>query len=143
MAYSRHDATPPCRVIELTADGTDYRCLGESGELDFEHGWPLLQAFLAQAEGPLTRRQIYRNWTDCVVQPAKMTLWKWLDRAVREGLVLCQGMGTRREPYSYHLPGMELQWQAQFLESFNKRLSREGLAGPEAGQFPPEQQGMR
>jgi hypothetical protein len=51
-AYSRHEATPPRWVIELAPDGTDYRALGASAEPDFEHGWPLLQCFLKNAEGP-------------------------------------------------------------------------------------------
>jgi hypothetical protein len=33
-SFSRHSATPPCLVIDWTADGTDYRALGTSAELD-------------------------------------------------------------------------------------------------------------
>ena len=35
-AYSRYAETPPTWAMEWTADGTDYRVLGTSGEPDFE-----------------------------------------------------------------------------------------------------------
>jgi hypothetical protein len=40
------------------------------------------------------------------VAPAAMTLWKWLGRSIREGRVLQEGAGTRKDPYRYALPGM-------------------------------------
>ncbi len=124
-AYSRYSATPPTWVIEWTADGTDYRGLGPSAEPDFEHGWPVLQALLAEAEGPMTRKDIFRSWPGSAVAPARLTLWKWLTRAVREGLVEQTGSGTRREPYRYVLPGMVEKWQAQFIADFTRRLERD------------------
>jgi hypothetical protein len=120
-AYSRYAATPPSWVIEWSADGTDYRGLGPSAEPDFEHGWPVLLALLGEAEGPMFRRDIFRA---SPAAPARLTLWKWLSRAVRQGQVLQHGGGTRREPYRYSLPGMAEKWQAQFLADFNRRLER-------------------
>jgi hypothetical protein len=105
-SFSRHAATPPSLVIEWTADGTDYRGLGPSAEPAYEHGWPVMHAILDQSEGPLTRRAILHRWPESAVAPAKLTLWKWLGRAVREGRVLQAGRGTRREPFRYQLPGM-------------------------------------
>jgi hypothetical protein len=121
-SFSRHAATPPSLFIEWTADGTDYRSLGTSAEPNYEHGWPVLQAVLDQAEGPLTRREILRRWPDSAPAPAKLTLWKWLGRAVDEGHVLRDGRGTRREPYRYFRPGMLDKWQAEFREKFLRRL---------------------
>src|SRR3954454_1106410 len=113
-AYSRYAATPPNWVIEWTADGTDYLSMGTSGEPDYANGWPVLRAPLESAEGPLTRRALFRAWPD-EAAPAKLTLWKWLGRAVREGNVLQDGRGSRKEPYRYSLPGMAEKWQAKFL----------------------------
>jgi hypothetical protein len=121
-AYSRHDATPANWVIEWTADGTDYVGLGPSAEPDFERGWPLLQGILAGAERALTRREIHRRWPDPGAVPARQTLWRWLDRVVKEGRVLQDGPGSRTEPYRYRLPGMVEKWQANFMESFLKQL---------------------
>jgi hypothetical protein len=123
-SFSRHAATPPCLVIEWTADGTDYRRLGTSAELDYEHAWPHLHAILEQSEGPLTRRAILRRWPDSAVPPAKLTLWKWLGRAVQEGRVLQEGRGTRREPFRYQLPEMVEKWQQRFMASFLERLEK-------------------
>src|SRR5262249_4592201 len=117
-SFSRHAATPPSLVIEWTLDGTDYRSLGTSAELDYEHGWPLLHALLDQSEGPLTRRAILRRWPESVAPPSKVTLWKWLGRAVQEGRVLQDGGGTRRDPFKYRLPGMVEKWHQKFLASF-------------------------
>jgi hypothetical protein len=129
-AFSRHAATPPSLVIAWTADGTDYVQMDESAELDFEHGWPVLQGILAQAERSLTRRAILRRWPETPVAPAKVTLWKWLRRAVQEGRVLQNGRGTRKDPFLYALPGMVEKWQADFLASFLKEP--EGNTGREA-----------
>jgi hypothetical protein len=121
-AYSRYAATPPSWVIEWTADGTDYVGLGPSAEPDLAHGWPVLQALLADAEGPMTRGDIFRAWPDSAAAPARKTLWKWLGRVVREGHVLQQGRGSRKEPYRYSLPGMTEKWQAQILADLTRDL---------------------
>jgi hypothetical protein len=63
-SFSRHAATPPCLLIEWTADGSDSRSLGTSAELDYEHGWTVVQAILEQSEGLLTRRAIRCRWPD-------------------------------------------------------------------------------
>jgi hypothetical protein len=124
-AYSRFAATPPTWAIEWTADGTDYRGLGPSAEPDYAHGWPVLQALLASAEGPLTRQALLRAWPDPAAPPAKLTLWKWLNQAVREGRVLQHGSGTRNEPFEYFLPGMVEKWHARFLADFTRGLERD------------------
>jgi AAA domain len=131
-AYSRHAATPARLVLAWTADGTDYVSLGGAAELDFEHGWPVLQGILEQAEAPLTRRTILGRWPDLAAAPAKATVWKWLDRAVKEGRVLQEGRGTRAEPFLYQLPGMVEKWHQEFLATFMKRLESDP-----AGSAPP------
>ncbi len=130
-AYSRYAATPPEWVIEWSADGTDYRGLGPSGEPDFAAGWEVLREVLANAEGLLTRRDIFRAWPASAAAPAKMTLRKWLSRAVKERRVLQHGSGTRRDPYKYHLPGMVEKWQAAFVAEFLRNSERDaGREGP-------------
>jgi hypothetical protein len=137
-SFSRHCATPPSLVIEWTADGTDYRGLGTSPEPTYAQGWPLLLAILEQSEGPLTRRVILSRWPESVLAPAKLTLWKWLRRAVEEGRVLQSGRGTRRDPFRYELPGMVEKWQERFLESFTKQLEQYGKSqGPDGIEAPP------
>jgi hypothetical protein len=129
LAYSRHDATPPSWVIELGADGTDYLSLGPSAEPNFERGWPLLKVILDQADGPLTHIDILRSWPDQGAAPAKLTQWKWLERAVKEGWIQRQGLGTKKEPFLYQLPGMVAKWQANAVAALMRRL--EGTNMPE------------
>jgi hypothetical protein len=129
-AFSRHAATPANLIVEWSADGTDYLSLGTSAELDFDHGWPVLQGILEQADGPLMRRAILRDWPESCVRPAKLTLWKWLGRAVRERRVEQNGRGTRKDPFRYALPGMREKWQQKFLDSFLNSLDDPRPAKP-------------
>jgi hypothetical protein len=130
-AYSRYAATPPEWVIEWSADGSDYLGLGPSAEPDFEHSWPVLRKLLAGAEGLMTRRAIFRAWPSSAAVPARKTLWKWLSRVVKEGQVLQHGMGTRKDPYRYSLPGMVEKWHADFVAEFMRDLERdEERTGP-------------
>jgi hypothetical protein len=124
-SFSRHAATPPSWVIEWLPDGSDYRSLGTSAELDYEHGWPLLQAILEASEGPLTRRLILERWPEAAPAPARLTLWRWLRRAVAEHRVLQDGRGTRADPFLFQLPGMALTWHQRWLTSFMQRLEQE------------------
>ena len=70
-----------------------------------------------------------RAWPASAAAPARLTLWKWLGRAVREGHVLQQGCGSRKEPYRYLLPGMVEKWQANFTADFIRRLERDAERG--------------
>jgi hypothetical protein len=39
------------------------------------------------------------------------TLWRWLERAVVEGLLCKRGTGRKGEPNRYWIPGQEEEWQ--------------------------------
>jgi hypothetical protein len=121
-SWSRFDATPPTWVIEWTADGNDYLGLGPSAEPEFERGWPVLQALLDKAEKPLTQRAIARAWPEETPAPSKITMWRWLGRAVKEYGVLREGRGTRREPHRYSVPGTLEKVQANLVAELNRRL---------------------
>jgi hypothetical protein len=81
-----------------------------------------LQSLLESAEKPLTRRDIFRAWPDSAAAPSKMTLWKWLSECVKDGKVLQHGHGNRKEPYTYHLPGMVEKWQADLMANIVRRV---------------------
>ena len=121
-AYSRHDITPANWVIELAADGTDYLSLGMSAEPEFERVWPVLKGILERAEGPMSRRDILREWPVVSAPPSHPTLCRWLSRAVKENWVAKGGNGTRRDPYRYRLPGMEMKWHEEFLANLTRSL---------------------
>ena len=45
--------------------------------------------------------------------------------------VLVQGLGTRKDPYRYSLPGMAEKWHANFIAEFTRKLENgEGFGGP-------------
>ncbi len=105
-AVSRYDDTPRDRVIELSADGTDYACLGDFEEATFADGWAVLHTVLAVAARPLSVRELVKEWPPDSKPPAEQTLWRWLDRAVSVGSLRREGAGRRNDPFRYFLPEM-------------------------------------
>jgi hypothetical protein len=111
-AYSRFDDTPRCRVIELAETGTDYRSLGDLEDAAFVGGWGILQGILDEAARKLTRREIVAQWPAELQRPAPASVWRWLDRAVADGLVRYDGEGTRHSPFRYWNEELEVKWAA-------------------------------
>jgi len=122
-AYSRYAETPPSWILSWTADGADYLGPGPSAEPDIVQGWTVLQPLLENADRRLSRQDILDQWPDPDAAPAKHTLWKWLDQLVKDGRVLRDGRGSKREPYEYSLPGMLEKWHANFLADLTRRLN--------------------
>jgi hypothetical protein len=111
-AYSRFDETPRCRVIELTETGTDYRSLGDFEEAAFVGGCATLQGIFDEATRKLTRKEIVKHWPAESPRPDPATVWRWLDRAVADGLVRYEGEGTRYSPFRYWNEELEEKWEA-------------------------------
>jgi hypothetical protein len=44
-------------------------------------------------------------------EPKPSTLWRWLDQAVKRGLVACEGKGSKSDPFLYWLPEVEAVWK--------------------------------
>ena len=114
--YSRHRATPRRLVVELTEDGTDYAALGDYATTDFADNWPVLSGVLEDADRKLTRAEVLRAWPADFPRPSETVLWRWLNRAVKEGLVLHEGTGRRAAPFRYWLDGMEEVWASGKVE---------------------------
>lgn len=125
QSYSRHDATPPSWVIELSDDGSEYRVLGVSAEPHYEQAWPILKSLFLEADGPLKRADIWNAWPADQVRPAKQTLWRWLQRAIKEQALKTNGLGTRNDPITYELRDMWRVWHHQLLEKFVPKPSPE------------------
>jgi hypothetical protein len=109
-AWSRYPDTPRRLVIEWSADGTDYVARGTVAEEEFAGHWETLRAVLAQAPHKLTRADIRKHWT-AGRAPDKVTLSRWLERAVSEGLAHKDGQGLRYQPFRYWLPQREEEWR--------------------------------
>jgi hypothetical protein len=126
-AFSRFTETPRQLVIELNAEGTDYLGHGTFLENEFSENWEMLRRVLETAPEKLTRPQIARRWPPDATPPADVTLWRWLERAVNQGLLLREGSGLKSDPYRYWLPGQEEQWKIprwqKEIEELTARLS--------------------
>jgi hypothetical protein len=109
-ASSRYEETPRHRVIEWTADGTDYVARGTFVEEDFAHHWESLRSILARATHKLTRIDIHEQWPAERV-PDMASIIRWLEKAVAQGLLRKDGLGQRGKPYRYWLPEREEEWR--------------------------------
>ena len=100
------DYTPPRRLLELNEAGTALTELPlPVVDGAFESGWPALKMVFDEADERLTTRGILKCWLPDFWKPSLTTLWRWLDQAVREGLLEKFGTGRKHSPFRYALPG--------------------------------------
>ncbi len=109
-ANSRFDQTPRRPMIERNEAGTDYLSHGDQTTDDFTQGWQVLRMVLEDARFNLTRQEVRDEWPYDFPAPDRTTLWRWLDRAVADGLVSRDGTGRKSNPFRYWLPGQEARW---------------------------------
>jgi hypothetical protein len=139
LAFSRDERTPAQRVIELNAEGTDYLTHGDFHDDDFAQNWSRLLMVLEDAAGKRTRRQLLEDWPADFPRPEESTLWRWLQRAARLGLILQEGSGRKNDPFRFWLPRREDQWKEDPMFEFqrmmeeNKRKVLEDLDGAQRG----------
>jgi AAA domain len=110
FGLSRHDETPIRMAVELDLERGEYVRSADQMEDEFAGGWPVLRVVLEDAVHKLTRIAILKGWPDDFPRPHPSNLWRWLDRAVNDGLVLRDGLGRKRQPFRYWLPGAEERW---------------------------------
>jgi hypothetical protein len=108
---SRFEDTPVQRVLALTEEGTDYLVMADGEEEALGPNWDAVEAVLAAARHKLTRQQILEQWHDDLPMPQAKTLWRWLSRAVEQGLLCQSGTGRKNDPYLYWLPNQEVIWR--------------------------------
>ncbi len=118
-SLSRFEETPQHRIIELNAAGTDYFCVDDIEKEALSQGWPNLSLTLQRPRRKVTRQEVLDFWPPNVPKPSAVSVWRWLDRAVETGDVLCEGEGTRGDPFLYWLPGAEEVWQRDPLGLLN------------------------
>ncbi len=110
-AWSRYEETPRQLVIELNADGNDYLVHGDFQDAEFTNNWDRLRSVLDDATGKMTRQDILKDWPSEWEPPSEVSLWRWLERAIKQGMVKQDGTGRRHNPFRYWLPGQEKEWQ--------------------------------
>jgi hypothetical protein len=116
-AWSRYDETPRERVIELTADGTDY-AVSEVDETPSQtHDYvAMAEHLLTCPPRVLTRRQLLESWPKQVALPNPVTLWRALDGAVQHGKLGQDGTGKKCDPLRYFVPGTDVKWRPHPLD---------------------------
>jgi hypothetical protein len=110
LGLSRYDETPRELVIELNAEGTDYLARGNIADEEFATHWRLLEGLLRQADTKLSRDEILASWPG-EERPGAVSLYRWLQRAVEQGLLRQDGLGKRKNPFRYWLPDSEARWR--------------------------------
>jgi hypothetical protein len=114
LALSRHAETPRQLLIELNAEATEYVAVAEQQEEDGAL-WEALRLVLEDAPQKLTRQDIRDEWPPDFAKPSTQTLWRWLDRGVQAGQILCEGSGRKADPFRYWLGATEARWKEHFL----------------------------
>jgi AAA domain len=109
-AWSRHEETPRQVVIELNPEGTDYAVLGDLPQVELNQTRRGLLAVLSAADRKLTRVEILEGWPEQVPVPSKVSLWRWVAKAVAQAEVCQEGSARRNDPFRYWLPGQEAKW---------------------------------
>jgi hypothetical protein len=107
---SRFPETPRQKVIELTADGTDYLSRGTFHEEEFAARWAVLLPILSAAGWKYTRLEVLRRWPG-EQPPDKVSLARWLEKAVELGLLREDGRGHKSHPFRYWLAEREQPWR--------------------------------
>jgi hypothetical protein len=137
-AFSRYEETPRERLIELSADGLNYACLGNFEQGEFAADWEILRGILAAASKKLTCHEVLRSWP--ATRPAdRASIYRWLNRAVDLGFACRDGRGRRRHPFRYWLTGQEDRWRthpASFLP-LAESCEHEVPEGPAWGSLTP------
>ena len=98
FAYSRHSVTPRLLTMELDETGIVYALVPESVEEQFEASFEPIRLILGEAPQKLTRLDILGEWPAGFDQPSASTVWRWLDTAVSQNLVKCEGSGRKNDP---------------------------------------------
>ena len=95
FTLSRYAVSPRQLTLELDETGTLYTLVAESAEGPFEDHWETIRLILAEAPQKLTRQDLLLEWPAELDQPSATTLWRRLDKAVVQGVVLWEGKEAR------------------------------------------------
>jgi hypothetical protein len=111
FTLSRYPVSPRHLTLELDETGTIYTLVAQTANDPSEDHWGTIRLILADAPQKLTRQDVRLEWPAEIDQPSATTLWRRLDRAVAEGVVLCEGKGSKSDLFRYWLPEREAVWK--------------------------------
>jgi hypothetical protein len=103
-------------------------------EAAFGDSWQAVLSVLEAACAKLTRQEILELWSDDCGKPVATTLWRWLSRAVAQGIVRLEGTGRPQEPFRYWLPAREEMMRpdggtSEEMQAWNDRCTAAIIAG--------------
>ncbi len=114
-AWSRYPETPSRCQIELSADGLDYVACPSADDELYRRRWRTLAALFAEAPHKYTRSDVLLRWPAGAKPADRLTLRRWLEKAVAEGQLCKDGAGKRGNPCRYWLPAREAEWRCDPL----------------------------
>ena len=117
FAWSRYEETPRERVIELSADGTDYlESHIDVADKQAEDQFALVEHILTSPPRKLSRLQLLNNWPKKMPTPNPAVLWRTLEGAVKSGKLGQEGTGRKGDPLRYFVPGTDAMWLPDPME---------------------------
>lgn len=123
LGWSRHVETPRQRVIELSADGRAYVCLGDFDEEADRPLQLLLWQVFERALTKLTCTQILECWPPDHAKPPQTTLWRVLGQAVERGRLKRDATGVRGDPHRFWLPALEDRWKTDVFARMQQEVA--------------------
>jgi len=120
--WSPHHATPDDVTIELNAEQTDYTLAAHvpdvpQGDNVVERGLAVTIEVLGRLKKYVTRRKILECWPEPQV-PNPGTLWRWLDKGVERGQIVCEPPKNGSGAFYYSLPGLTTEWDVNLQDLF-------------------------
>lgn len=103
-ARTRHPAPIPALVYEWVPGTDEFRGVPDEVEARFRENWDEVRRLLAGRTAAVTHRELLGGWPEDRPAPPPSQLYRWLDRAARDGLVRRVGKGTKADPYRFALP---------------------------------------
>src|SRR5262249_46990598 len=123
LAWSRHEATPRQRNIELSADGREYVVIGDAEGEELARLRAVVWRVLGAATTKQTRTEIVESWPADSPKPHPFSLARLLERSVERGELKRDGGGVKSDPYRYWLPSLEERWKKDPLARLAQQMA--------------------
>lgn len=82
----------------------EFRVVADGADAQFHENWEEVRRLLTDRPAAASVRDLLATWPEERPAPSHQQLYGWLHRAVREGLAVETGRGTKGDPYRFELP---------------------------------------
>ncbi|WP_439630225.1 hypothetical protein [Gemmata sp.] len=92
-------------MYDWTPGTAEFRVVADVRTARFRENWAVVEKLLKGRGTAVTHKDLLADWPADRERPSPHHLYEWLGRAFEERKVERYGAGTRRDPYTFRLPG--------------------------------------